>query len=81
MKSTLRERKNNPQETNREGKEARIQINNLKHKEERNIQPEQKKQKFKKMRRGLGTSGTSPNEPYLNHRDARRRRGRARARN
>ena len=33
--------KKNIQETNSEGKEARIQINDLKHKEEINIQPEQ----------------------------------------
>ena len=38
-----------------------------------------KKQEFKKMRRGLGTSGTTLNIPTSkNHRDARRRRGRAR---
>ena len=41
MKATLSELKKNPQETNSEGKEARIQINNLKHKGKINIQPEQ----------------------------------------
>ena len=41
MKATLSEIKKNPQETNSEGKEARIQINDLEHKEEINIQPEQ----------------------------------------
>ena len=42
MKITLSEIKNNPPETNRKGKEARTQTNNLKHKEETNIQLEQK---------------------------------------
>ena len=32
MKFTLSEINNNPQETNKEGKEARIQINDLEHK-------------------------------------------------
>ena len=41
MKATLSEIKKNPQGTNREGKEARVQSNNLAHKEEINIQPEQ----------------------------------------
>ena len=44
MKVTLSEIKNNPQETNREGKEDRIQTNNLEHKEEISIQPEQKEE-------------------------------------
>ena len=41
MKATLSEIKKNPQGTNREGKEAAIQINYLEHKEEMNIWPEQ----------------------------------------
>ena len=41
MKATLSEIKKNPQGTNSEGKEAGDQINNLKHKEEINNQPEQ----------------------------------------
>ena len=41
MKAILREIKKNPQKTNSEGKEAWIQINDLEHKEEINIQPEQ----------------------------------------
>ena len=41
MKAILREIKKNPQEANSEGKEARIQINDLEHKEEINNQPEQ----------------------------------------
>ena len=40
MKATVSEIKKNPQGTNSEGKEARIQINDLEHKEEINIQPE-----------------------------------------
>ena len=41
MKATLSEIKKNPQGTNGEGKKARVQINNLEHKEEINNQPEQ----------------------------------------
>ena len=37
MKVTLSEKKKNPQETNNEGKKAKIQINDLEHKEEINI--------------------------------------------
>ena len=44
MKVILREIKKNLQGTNSKGKEAGIQINDLKHKEEINIQPEQKKE-------------------------------------
>ena len=44
MKVTISEIKNNPQETNRKGKKARIQTNNLEEKEEVNIQPEQKEE-------------------------------------
>ena len=57
MKSEIKE---NVQRTNSDRKETGIQINGVDQKEERNIQPEQmKKQEFKKMRRGLGTSRTS----------------------
>ena len=42
MKVTLSEIKKNLQGTNSEGKGAGIQINDLKHKKERNIQPAQK---------------------------------------
>ena len=41
MKALLKEIKNNLQETNSEGKDAKIQIYDLEHKEEINIQPEQ----------------------------------------
>ena len=64
MKSIQTEIKKNIQGTNSDRKETMAQINNLEQKEEMNIQPEQmKKQEFKKMRRGLGTSGTTLNVP------------------
>ena len=44
MKVALCEIKKNLQGTNSEGKEARIQINDLKHKEEINSQAEQKEE-------------------------------------
>ena len=51
MKATLSEIKKNPQGTNSEEKEARVQINDLGHKEEKNNQPEQNEEKkFKKVR-------------------------------
>ena len=63
-KAMLSEIKKNAQGTNSDGKETGTQINSVDQKEERNIQPEQmKKQEFKKMRRGLGTSRTSVNIP------------------
>ena len=49
---------------NSDRKETGTQINGVYQKEERNIQPERmKKQEFKKMRRGLGTPGTTLNVP------------------
>ena len=54
VKATLSEIKKNPLETNSEGKEARIQINDLEQKEKINIQPEQKKkQEFKKHKESI----------------------------
>ena len=53
----------NLQGTNSEGKETGSQINDLDQKEEVNIQPEQNEEEFRKMRRGLGTSGTTLNIP------------------
>ena len=44
MKATLTEINKNPQVTNSEWKEGRDQINDLEHKEEINIHPEQKKE-------------------------------------
>ena len=50
--------------TNSEGKETGTQLNNLEQKEEINIQPEQNEETgIQKMRRGLGTSGTTSNFP------------------
>ena len=52
MKVTLSDIKKNLQGTNHEGKETGIQINDLEHKEEINIQPEQKEEtRILKMRR------------------------------
>ena len=54
MKVTPSEIKKNSPETNSEGKEARIQINNLEQKKEINIQPEQNEETtIQKIRRGL----------------------------
>ena len=61
MKPMLRETKENVQEpivTQR-----RLGLNGVDQKEERKIQNRMKKQEFKKMRRGLGTSRTSLNIP------------------
>ena len=56
MKSEISE---NVQGINSEGKETGTQNNSLEHKEEINInQNRMTKQDFKKMKRGLGTSGT-----------------------
>ena len=59
MKPMLRETKENVQGTNSDAKETGTQINGVDQKEERNTQPEKKKQELRKMRRGLGTSRTS----------------------
>ena len=60
----LSEIKENIQGTNNDGKEIRTQIKNLEQKEEINIQPEQNEETgIQKMRRGLGTSGTTLNVP------------------
>ena len=62
MKSEIQE---NLQGTNSEGKETGTQVNGLEQKEEINIQLEQNEENkiSKKMRRGLGTSGTTLNVP------------------
>ena len=49
MKATQSEIKKNPQGTNSERKEAGVKINNLEHKEEINIQPEQNEETKKKF--------------------------------
>ena len=55
--------KQNIQETNSDRKETRTQRNNLEEKEDTNVQQEQNEETRiqKKMRRGLGTSGTALN--------------------
>ena len=64
MKPKLRETKENVQGTNSDGKETGTQINGVDQKEERKSnQKRMKKQEFKKLRRGLGTSRTSLNVP------------------
>ena len=64
MKAMLRVTKENVQGTNSDGKETETQINSVDQKEERNIQPEKNEEtRFKKVRRGLGTSRTSLNVP------------------
>ena len=55
MKDTQSEIKQNIRRTNSDRKETRPQINDLEQKEEINIQLEQKE--FKKVNRGLQTSG------------------------
>ena len=64
MKDNQSEIKQNIQRTNSEGKENRTQINDLEQKEEINIQSEQNEEtRIQKMKRGLGTSGTTLNVP------------------
>ena len=87
MKDTLSEIKKNLQGTNSEGKESGAQVNDLEHKEDINIQPQQNeetgiknknKNKNKKQGEYKKTVGHLQKCQHLNHRDARRRR---RARN
>ena len=61
VKAMQSEIKKNIQRTNSEGKESRTHIDNLEQREEINIQPEQNEETRikKKIRRGLGTSGTT----------------------
>ena len=63
VKAMLRETKEDVQGTNSDGKETGTQINAVDQKEETSNQKRMKKQEFKKMRRGLGTSRTSLNIP------------------
>ena len=75
-KAIQSEIKKNIQRTNSGGKEARIQINDLEHKEEINIQPEQKEEtriqenkKQKKWGEYIKTLGHLQKCQYLNHRE------------
>ena len=65
MKAIQSEIKENIQGTKSERKETVTQINDVEQKEERNIQPEKNEETRiqKKMRRVLGTSGTTLNIP------------------
>ena len=60
MKAMLRDTKENVQGTNSDAKETGTQINGVdQKKKETSNQERMKKQEFRKMRRGLGTSSTS----------------------
>ena len=61
VKVTLSKILKNPQGTNSEGKEGRIQLNDLEYKEEI-INKSRQKQEFKKTK-GLGSHGTTLNIP------------------
>ena len=63
IKAMLKETKENVQGTNSDAKETGTQINGVDQKEETSNQKRMKKQEFKKMRRGLGTSRISLNVP------------------
>ena len=64
MKFTLSEIKKNQQETNSGGDEARIEINDLEHKEEISIHPEQLEEKrIQNNEDSIRDSETSPNVP------------------
>ena len=64
VKAMQSEIKKNLQGTNCEGKETGTQINNLEQKEKINIQADHNEEtRIQKMRRGLGTSGTTLNIP------------------
>ena len=63
MEEKVKAMKSEIKGTKSEGKETGTQINDLEQKEEINIQPEQNEETIiqKKMRRGLGISGTTLN--------------------
>ena len=63
VKAMKREIKENVQGINSDWKETGTQINSVDQKEETSNQNRMKKQEFLKMRKGLGTSGTSLNIP------------------
>ena len=63
MKAMLGEIRENVQGTNSEGKETGTQINGVDQKKETSNQKRMKKQEFRKMRRGLGTSRSPLNFP------------------
>ena len=65
MKATQSEIKQNIQGTNSDRKEIGTQIDDLEQKEDINMQPEENEETRiqKKLKRGLGTSGTTLNIP------------------
>ena len=63
MKAMLRETKETVQGTNSDGKETGTRMVWTRRKKETSNQKRMKKQEFKKMRRGLGTSRISLNIP------------------
>ena len=65
VKAVQSEIKENIQGTSHEGKQSGTDINDMEQKEEINIQPEQNEKTIiqKKMKRGLGTSGTTLSIP------------------
>ena len=79
MKALLSEIKENVQGINSDGKETGTQINGLEQKEEINIQPEQNEEtRIQKYEERLRKLVQLEMFQHLNHRGARRRRGRAR---
>ena len=87
MKAMLKETKENVQGTNSDGKETGTKILLVhtgtvwtRRTKETSNQKRMKQQEFRKMRRGLGTSGHLETFQHPNYRGARRRRGRARNR-
>ena len=79
MKVILSEIKKTLQGTNSAVDEAKNQINDLQHKEEKNIQSEQQEEKrIQKNRQAKEPLGQLQTYQHSNHRDARRRRGRTR---
>ena len=63
IKDTQNEIKQNIRGTNSDRKETRAQISDLEQKEEINMQLEQNEERIQKMKRHLGTSGTTLNFP------------------
>ena len=79
MKNTLIEIKNNLQGNNSRVDEAKNQINDLKHKEEKNNQSEQQEEKRNQEKRGqCKPLGQLQEVQHLHHKGARRKRKRAR---
>ena len=78
VKAMKSEIKKNIQGTNSDRKETRTQINDLEHKEEITSQPVQNEETRIQKNENKTTLGHLQKCQHLNHRDTRRRRGRAR---